>query len=209
MQANWIRYGWIAVLLALFALWMRIENLPMSRIALAAPQAPSDEKSPLKPSTIGVVDIAVVFKHYRQFNDEMAKIKEDIEVFDKYVKEQAQELKELSDQLQKTKRDSAEHQAIEQRATTRTAELQAQVTAKKAALLEQEASVYFDAYGQVESATRTVSRQRKVDFVLRYNSEPMKREDRNSVLQGVNRAVVSYPKGNDITEDVLKILNES
>lgn len=203
------RYGWLLVLLAMGALWLRVERGVLLAPAAAAPSGPKAEDLPLPPSTVAVIDVAVIFKGYRKFNEEMAEVKQDIEDFDKHVKERTGELKELGDQLSRLKPGTAEEKELRARAEFETKAVQDQVTVKKAELLQTEAEIYFRAYRQLEGAVRVVSRKRKIDFVLRFNSEEMKREDRNSVLQGVNRAVVSYPESHDITAAVLDTLNQS
>lgn len=208
-HTNWTKYGWVLVLLAVGALWLRIENQQFGSSAQAAPSDVAAADAPLAPSTMAVVDVAVIFKRYRAFNTEMAKIKEDIEAFDQYVKREVQVLKVMGDELALLKPGSAEHKRLEDEAATKTSDLQAQVTTKKAQLLQTEAETYFDAYEKLQNAVKIVSRKKKIGFVFRFSSDEMKREDRNSVLQGVNRAVITYPADNDITAAVLEELNRT
>ena len=51
----------------------------------------------------------------------------------------------------------------------------------------------------------TLAERNDIKLVLRFNSEAMKADDRNSVLQGVNRAIV-YQKNLNITNLVVKSL---
>lgn len=208
-RTNWTKYGWVLVLLAVGALWLRVENQQLGATAHAAPSDVAAADAPLTPSTMAVVDVAVIFKRYRTFNNEMAKIKEDIESFDQYVKREVQVLKVMGDQLALLKPGSDEHKRLEDEAAAKTGDLQAQVTTKKAQLLQTEAETYFDAYEKLETAVKIVSRKKKIGFVFRFSSDEMKRDDRNSVLQGVNRAVITYPADNDITAAVLEELNRT
>lgn len=203
------RYGWVLVLIALVALWMRVESQPQGSVVHAAPAAVAPEDLPLPPTTMAVVDVAAIFKGYRAFNDEMAKIKVDIENFDQFVKQETAILKVLSDQLAVLKPDAADYKQLQTEAATKTADLQARVATKKTQLLQTEAETYYDSYKKVEAAVRVIARKRKIGFVLRFNSDDMKRDDRNSVLQGVNRAVITYPTDNDITSQVLAELNRT
>jgi Skp family chaperone for outer membrane proteins len=207
--SRFARYGWVLVLLALGALWLRVESGSLHHRATAAPRLPTAEELPLPPTTTAVIDVAVIFKGFRAFNEKMADIKQEIEDFDRHVKERTLELKELGDQLAKLKPGSAEEKDLRARAEFEAKALQDRVTAKKAELLQSEAETYYVCYEKLQVAVRTVARKRKIDIVIRFNSEEMKRDDRNSVLQGVNRAVIYYPETHDITSAVLATLNQS
>jgi Skp family chaperone for outer membrane proteins len=196
-------------LLAVGALWLRVESGGLSAPAAAAPTVPKAEDLPLQPNTTAVVDIAAIFKGYRKFNEMMAEVKTEIEEFDKHVKERTAELKELGHQYSRLKEGSAEEKDLRARIEFGSKALQERVTAKKAELLQTEGEIYFDCYEHLETAVRTVARRRKIDIVLKINSGEMKRGDRNSILQGVNRPVIYYPETHDITTAVLATLNQS
>ncbi len=207
-RLNWSKYGWVLVLLALGGLWLRIENQQLGSSALAAPSEAAD--APFPPTSVAVLDVGAIFKGYKQFNDDMAKIKEDIEAFDQFVKRETQVLKAMGDQLAVLKPGSPEHKAVQDDAAAKTGELQARVGTKKTQLLQTEGETYYDAYRKMEAAVKIVARKKKIGFVFRLaSSDDMKREDRNSVLQGVNRALIAYPTENDITAAVLEELNRS
>ncbi|WP_254513723.1 OmpH family outer membrane protein [Anatilimnocola floriformis] len=206
------RYGWMLVLLALGGLWLRIESQGQQRLAFAAPTQPNaNESAPLPAATIAVVDIAATFKRFRTFNDEMDKLRQKIEDFDRLVKrdvEALNKLTELAERLRQKELGSEEHKQRLAEYDTKSKEVQARVALQKADLLAVEGQVYYDAYRKVEAATKVVARQRKVNLVVRFNSDDMKREDRNSVLQGVNRPVVFHTPELDITEDIIAHLNQ-
>ena len=207
-HTNWTKYGWVLVLLAVGALWLRIENQQLGSSAQAAPSDVAAADAPLAPSTMAVVDVAVVYKGYKTFNNDMAKVKEDIEAFDQFVKRETQVLKLMGEQLALLKPGTEEHKRAQDEAAAKTGELQARVGVKKTQLLQTEAEIYFDSYQKLQNAVKIVSRKKKI-FVFRFNSDEMKREDRDSVLQGVNRAVITYPADNDITAAVLEELNRT
>jgi Skp family chaperone for outer membrane proteins len=208
-RANWSKYGWVLVLLALVALWLRIENQPLGSLAQAAPSEVAAADTPLPPTTMAVVDVAAVYKGYREFNDTMAKIKVDIEEFDAVVKRETEQLKILGDLLKLQTPGSDGYKRIEAEATAKTSDLQTRVAVKKADLLQTEAQVYYDTYQKLQAAVKIIARKKKIGFVLRFNSDDMKRDDRSSILQGVNRAVITYPTDNDITSAVIEELNRT
>lgn len=156
---------------------------------------------------IVVIDIAKIFKGHHRFNQMMADIKKDIEDFDGYVKNETGKLKGMGEQLQQYRAGSLEYKQKEEEAARLTSDLQVKVGLKKKELLEQEARVYFTVYRELEQKVAVFAQQNRITMVLRFNSDDMKEDDRNSVLQGVNRAVVYYHPQLDVTNLVLHELN--
>ena len=72
--------------------------------------------------------------------------------------------------------------------------MQVETQLKKKEFLEDEARVYFETYGRVEQVIRAYASRNGIGLVLRFSREKMNENDRNSVLAGVNRAVVFLRK---------------
>jgi len=85
--------------------------------------------------------------------------------------------------------------------------LKAEMEAKKATFLSDEALVYADAYREIENAVQSICRERDIGIVIRFSIEPINPNDRNSVLLAVNRPVV-YTAVPDLTADVVAALNK-
>ena len=86
------------------------------------------------------------------------------------------------------------------------ADLQVEIGLKKKEVMEREAMVYYKAYTEIENHVRAIGQQRNIGLVLRYNGNKIDQNDRNSVLQGVNRSIV-YQNQLDITQLVLNSIN--
>lgn len=179
-------------------------GVPGARPAAAPAVAPA---GPRVTPTIAVIDIAKIFKGHTRFNAMMGDIKKDIEDFDGIVKAETQKLKTMSEALQQYKAGSLEYRQREEEAARATSDLQVKVGLKKKELLESEARVYFQVYRELEQSVANFSNANQIQMVLRFNSDDMKEDDRNSVLQGVNRAVVYYNPMLDITGYILQDLN--
>lgn len=160
-------------------------------------------------TTIAVIDIAKIFKGHNRFNQMMADIKKDIEEFDGIVKAETAKLKSMGEALQSYKTGSLEYKTKEEEIARMSSDLQVKVGLKKKELLEQEARVYYNVYRELETTVGRFAQANRITMVLRFNSEEMKEEDRNSVLQGVNRAVVYYHPNLDVTNFVLFELNRN
>lgn len=160
----------------------------------------------LSGTRVAVIDIALIFKHHDRFNGSMADIKRDIEQFEAYVKGQQASLKTRIEELQQFGPTSQEYKSKEAEVATAQSKLQVDIGLKRKEFLEKEARVYYQVYKEIENAVAMFSQRASIGLVLRYNSDDMKEDDRQSVLQGVNKAVV-YHQGLDITEYIITNLN--
>ena len=64
--------------------------------------------------------------------------------------------------------------------------MQVKMAQKRQEFLEKEARIYYEAYSKVYDEVAKLAARNDIRLVLRFNSEEMKQDDRNSVLQGVN-----------------------
>jgi hypothetical protein len=152
---------------------------------------------------VAVLDVAKVFKQSRDFNDEMNRIKREIEEFEKTIRAKQAEIEKLT-----PKQDvSAQADGLDAlKLAQLNALMQVEIAAKRADFLKVEAQAYFKCYQEIEKLVAAKSRERDIGVVLRFNSDEMNPADRNSVLQGVNRAIV-YSAIPDLTDEVIKSLN--
>ena len=173
--------------------------------AAAAPRTATAAAAPTG-TNVAVIDVAQIFKKHNRFNAAMQDIKKDIEDFDTFVRGEQTKMKTLAEQLQTFKTGSLEYKDKEEEIARMTSEMQVKIGLKRKEFLEQEARVYFHVYKEIEQSVQTFSIRNRIGLVLRYNGDDMKEDDRASVLQGVNRAVV-YQQGLDITNFILEELN--
>ena len=173
--------------------------------AAAAPRAATAAAGPTG-TNVAVIDVAQIFKKHNRFNAAMQDIKKDIEDFDTFVRGEQNKMKALAEQLQTFKQGSLEYKQKEEEIARMTSEMQVKIGLKRKEFLEQEARVYYHVYKEIEQSVQNFSIRNRIGLVMRYNGAEMKEDDRASVLQGVNRAVV-YQQGLDITQYILEDLN--
>jgi Skp family chaperone for outer membrane proteins len=159
-------------------------------------------------TSVVVIDIAYIFKNHTRFNAAMQDIKTDIEQFEAYVRKKQTDFRTQGEALQQFKAGTPEYRQKEEELARLQSDLQVEVALKKKEFLEQEARVYFRVYKEIEQEVSVFAQRYRISLVLRYNRDDMKEDDRASVLQGVNRAVV-FQQNLDITEPILKQLNGS
>lgn len=153
-------------------------------------------------TSVALVDVAKVFKHCDEFNIKMEDIKRRIIDFEKHVREESLRIGPFLPKNEIVPPAEIERQAIDRRA-----DIAAEIAAKRAEFLRQEAEVYHEIYGKIESVVGELAHEKGIDLVLRFNSEKLNPQDRQSVLQGVNRAVI-FSATPDLTSEVLAKLNQ-
>lgn len=157
-------------------------------------------------TNVAVIDIALIFKHHDRFNGQMNDIKREIEQFEAYVRDQQKTIKARAEELQSFNATSPEYKSREADLARTQSELQVKIGLERKNFLEREARVYYHIYKEIEKSVETFASRARIGLVLRFNSEEMKEDDRASVLQGVNRAVV-FHQGLDITPFIISDLN--
>lgn len=195
--------SWKAVCLAaLFAavIWK------LADLAQAAPEGGEVQKLP--PSVIAILDIGQVFGKSASHSARMTEMKADVDAFDAAVKKAAEELKQAAEKMKLLPAGSDEAAQAELQIKQQTLTLQSRIAQKKAEFLKREGEIFFDTYAEMERAIKLAARQRGVTMVLRTGSETMNRNDRDSVLKGVNRSIVYSQEEYDLTEAVIREMKQ-
>lgn len=170
-----------------------------------APQAaaPARRRSP-----IAVVDVGYIFKNHNGFKGAMDRMKQEVDGYEAQLRSQQDTLMKEKERLNEFRPGSTEYDQLERSLADRAAKMQVDMQMKRKEFLEREARVYFEVYQQVEGAVREFAEMNGVELVLRYSAEPMDPQNRQSILQGVNRPLV-YHRDLDITGEVLDRLNRA
>ncbi|MDP6442322.1 MAG: OmpH family outer membrane protein [Pirellulaceae bacterium] len=157
-------------------------------------------------TNVAVLDIGLIFKNHQRFNQSMERIKAKIDAFEAQLKTSGKSLQTSSEKLKQFNPGTASYKAEEARIEKLASDLQLQKRLKTKEFLEEEARVYYQAYNEVLRVVSVFCEQHNIGLVIRYNSTQIDPTKRESVLQGVNRAVV-FQDRLDITKDILAELN--
>jgi Skp family chaperone for outer membrane proteins len=173
----------------------------VGRPAMPVAQRPSG-------TNVAVIDISLVFEKYPKFQAQMQALKGEVEAFEKKLRVEQEKMTKLRDDLQGYTPGSPQYKAKEEEMAKMGSSVQVDMALQRKEFLEKEARIYFDAYNEVYGVVAELADRHDIKLVLRFNSEEMKPEDRSSVLQGVNRAVV-FQRNLNITGLVVKELGGS
>ena len=169
-----------------------------------AQQAPATQ--PPRFSRVAVIDISEVFQNHQRFKAMMDEIKKEIDGFELELRATRKEINQKITALQEFKTGTAPYQQKEKEIAKLQADLQVAMQLKRKSILAKEAKVYHQAYAEVLAQVSAFSERHNIDLVLRFDSKPIDATKRESVLKGVNRAVV-YQRSMDITKFILNELN--
>jgi Skp family chaperone for outer membrane proteins len=157
-------------------------------------------------SKIAVIDISEVFKNHTRFKQAMEEMRKDVEGFEGVLKQHGAELQKKREQLQEVRPGSPDYDRIEREIASFQAQVQADTQLKRKEFLQKEALIYYNVYAEVVREVEYFAQRQGIDLVVRFNSGQIDPQDRKSVLEGVNRAVV-FQRQLNITSHILARLN--
>jgi Skp family chaperone for outer membrane proteins len=166
--------------------------------------------APVRPSgtNVAVIDISLVFENFPGFQKKMEELKGQVEAFEGEMKAEGAKMMKKKEQLDEYAKGSDNFKRLEEEMARTNSGMQIKVAKQRREFLEQEAKIYYEGYNEVLAAVSLLAERNDIKLVLRFSSEPMRADDRNSVLQSVNRPIV-YQKNLNITNLVIQALGGS
>jgi len=189
----------LAVLVSMGA--FRAESFAQGQSGGAVPAASS--------TRIALLDVSAIFKEHVRFKGWMADMKKDVEEAEKRVMAKRNEINRMIENLQQYNKGTPNYKSLEEQITQQQATMAVDIKRQKEEFLQREARIYYNVYQEIWEATNYICRQRGYDMVLRFSGEQVDPNQPESVLTGINRPVVWYNPGMDITPYVLGELNRS
>lgn len=202
MNSAWTRRGMVALaVLVVMGLGGGLSERWFG-LTLAAPEV----EQPRGPaSTIALLDVAYIFKSHKAFNDEMKVLEQKAVAFQQNMKGTEAQLQVLKSRMEQTT-DKAEKEKLEAELAKQGTDYQLFVRTNQRDVLEAEAKIYYDTYTLLQEETKKYCRARGILVVLKTSRDPIKADDRNSVMQGLARPIV-FSDAPEISDDLLKALD--
>ncbi|MCH8830625.1 MAG: OmpH family outer membrane protein [Planctomycetes bacterium] len=128
---------------------------------------------------------------------------------DATAKIQREKLTELQGDLKDAVTGSKAARQLQKDLIKKAAEYQTFRKTEQLRFLNQEAAIYKTIYMKVKKVVSEIAAKRGFTLVIRFNHQGVAAAlDSKTILKRMNRLVVSYDKSIDITETVLKTLND-
>lgn len=173
--------------------------------SLANAQAPAGQ--PASGPRMALLDVSRIFKNHQRFKGMMEDMKADVERAEAQVKSEKEAISKMAERLPEFRKGTQEYKQMEEDLARRQADLAVQVNLQKNEFLQREAKIYHNVYQEIWQATDYFCKQNRIDMVLRFNGEPVDIERPDSVLTFINKPVVWYDRGLDITDSILQEVN--
>ncbi|MCH2210618.1 MAG: OmpH family outer membrane protein [Fuerstiella sp.] len=161
---------------------------------------------------VGLIDMAHVFQNYEKFKELREGLQAAVQQSDAEAKDMAGEFKALQEQLSQQSKDfdpgSPEYENIERRLLDEKAKFESWRAATQRKLARRETEMLKTIYADVSRMVKAYSEYAEYSLVLRFNRKGVDDEMQpQQAIQAMNKNVIYHQSGNDITEIVLKQLN--
>jgi len=168
--------------------------------------APSQVGAP----RIAMLDVSYVFKNHTGFKARTASMQAEVDQARDRMKKEEETLRTMLTDLQdpeKYKPGSQEYKQLEEIVARRRADLEVQLRLQNKEFAVKESGIYHAVYQEIEQEVGYFAAQSGITAVLRFNGDPVEGENPNEVLRNVNKQVIWFAQGLDITPDILERLN--
>ncbi|MBM4091009.1 MAG: OmpH family outer membrane protein [Planctomycetes bacterium] len=175
-------------------------------LALAASLFPARSQAQNPTGTsVAVIDLGEVFDKHERMTAQLEEVKQDIQAFEAYVRQERQKIEALAEQLRTYVVGKPEYVEKEKELAAAQADLQVQMRQKSREFLEREAKVRFNAYQEIIDLVTRFAQQYHIQLVIRFHRQPIDASKPESVQFGLNRPIV-YQNSLDITDHIVQML---
>ncbi|MFO0912444.1 MAG: OmpH family outer membrane protein [Pirellulales bacterium] len=185
---------------------------PAATTANTAQAGAAQPGAPARPtSEVAVVDVGEIFQNHPLFTSRMEGLKKEVQQYEQQLEAKGKELMAMKQELdtQAAMKGAPEYKVKEEAMARKQADLAVEAQGKRKEFIEREAQLYYDTYNDVQKLVQQYAQAYNIQLVLRFNRIEMKAEDRNTILQGVNRPVVYYNSRLDITDAIVTYLKST
>jgi len=161
---------------------------------------------------IGLIDMAEVFKEYEKFKAMRESLQAEIEKSEAQAKGMIEQMQQLQEQAKsgQFKQDSPQFKQLEQQMIAKKSELEAYRASQQRDFLRKESEIYKQVYLETQDMVEKYAQHFSYTLVMRFNRSSVEdAENPQEVIQSMNRQVVFHRNGDDITDAVLRALNQS
>jgi Skp family chaperone for outer membrane proteins len=162
---------------------------------------------------VGLVDLAYIFSKYKKIEVERKALQKEFEAASPEVQNIQKQLQGIKDQLQSgtVAKGSEKWTALETQFTELSAQGQAKASNLQREFVRKELAIYKEAYEEVSTLVTQYAEAYHYTLILRHQRDPETAEtaeDPQAVMNKLNQLVVYHQPTDDITGDVLKVLND-
>ena len=183
-------------------------TLATGLLLLAAVPLPAQDKPAENTMPIGLVNIEKIAQQYKPFQKQVAELQEQAKELQTNAALKQSELQTVGSELQKTAQGTAEFQKFQAQYGRLQRELQAFVTEGQQKFRDKDLKLSLSLHREIDQVLKPYCKAKGIKLVVRMPGTSLdENQNQQQILQAVSRGVL-YEDGLDITDDVLKLLNE-
>ena len=159
------------------------------------------------PGSIALLDVSRIFKEHARFNAEMTNMKAEVQAAEASMKQQAAGLQQRMELLEEMAPGSPDYKREEEGIAQLRAKMQVDVQLQRKEFLQKEAKIYHMVYSEIQQEVEYFAGRYNISAVLRFSNDQANVEQPDEVLRDINKSVVYFDPRLDITNDILRALN--
>jgi Skp family chaperone for outer membrane proteins len=172
--------------------------------------APKETKEPSDdpPHRVGLIDVGYIFGKYDKLRAEIDELQAEAKTERDKLSAKVQRLKELQAQMKDLTEGSPDFAELDAKYTTLGSEVETKNKVLQRQFQQKEAKLFHQAYLEVQDAVELACDRYKFTVILRFNRTDPGGTDPQRVNQLLSSQVVYHRKRDDLTDAVLKYLND-
>ena len=181
---------------------------PVLAAGLTASTALAQQGPPQQaPTGIALLDVSRVFKEHIRFNADINRMKAEVQAEEAKMKQRAEDLQQRVEVMKTLTPGSPDYERGEEDLAKRRAEMTVDVQLQRKQFLQKEAKIYHMVYREVQQEVEYLATRYGIAAVLRFSNEEANVEQPDEVLRNINKSVVWFAPNLDITNDIIRALN--
>ena len=157
---------------------------------------------------VAVLNLDKVFAAFKKHAERLEPLRESAKELDETVQVRQVEMETAANQLRKAPPGSPEQQRAQMQIVKLQTELRQFVDQERQKLQKRELATIITSQREIDERVKKICKERGLKLVLRQYSPPDENQPLQELAKNLNRDVI-YQEGLDITDDVIKALNEA
>lgn len=156
---------------------------------------------------VALIDIGYIFKNNIRFKNAMDVLGKDIRATEDVLNKERMVIQKMMERLKDYKPSTPDFKHLEEDIAQKQADFQVKAQIQKREFQEREAALYFKTIQEINDAVKLYAESNQIGLVMKFNGDPIDSADRESVMRELNKPVMYYNRGIDITPFILTELN--
>lgn len=183
-------------------------------LGLAAAQAQQAQPRPQQglqpgPANIAFIDVNKIFKSHQRFQMMVNEMKADLDKAEAELRKERDSLKALNEQISELRAGTPEYKQREEEIARRQSDLAVRLQLQKKEFMQREARNYYTVYQEMMQEVEYFASNSGVSMVMRFNGDQVDVQNPEHVLRDINKPVLWFPAGCDITGYIIERLNRA